>query len=153
MIETLKRPAEKIITHPLFIQLFKYGICGVLSTLVFIGVTYLLTTVFSDFVSTSLPQAKRAMNLNILHFLAFLPANIVAYLTNRIFVFTPGKHSQKTEFLIFTGLAFLSFLAGLLFPEFVIRVFNADNKYASAGFIITSAMANFIGRKLLVFKH
>ena len=136
---------------PVAVQFVKFGICGVASLGTFVSIAYLLAFLFQDFISPSLPPGTRALHLNILHLGAFIPANLVAYATNRTFVFTPGRHRIHNEFLLFTVIAIASYLVGLSAPEVLIRWLAVPNWIASAGFILASGLFNFVTRKFLVF--
>ncbi|NNC87526.1 MAG: hypothetical protein HKN82_03580 [Akkermansiaceae bacterium] len=136
---------------PVAVQFVKFGICGFASLATFVALASLLVFLFRDFVAPTLPPGTRALHLNILHLAAFVPANLVAYATNRTFVFTPGRHKTHNEFALFTLIAVLSYFAGLSAPEILIRAFNVPNWFASAGFVITSGIFNFVTRKLFIF--
>lgn len=136
---------------PVFVQFTKYCVCGLAATATFLLGTAALVLLLPGFVDLALPPAERALHLNILHLVAFIPANLVSYLSNRAFVFTPGRHSKRREFALFTGIALLSVLIGLAAPEFLIRTLNVPNAVASLSFALTSAMVNFVTRKFFIF--
>lgn len=137
---------------PFLIQFGKYGVCGVLSVVVLLAVVWIGRILFPDSFTETLPEATRATQNTILHFIAFVPSNITAYLLNRWLVFTPGKHSLAHEFWLFTLISFISFSLGQVFPQWLVRDFGVANAIADLSFIISSALVNFTCRKILVFE-
>jgi len=137
---------------PFLIQFGKYGVCGVLSVIVFLIFTWLGETLFPQFFSADLPSKTIAWNTAILHFIAFVPSNFVAYGLNRWLVFSPGRHSAKKEFTLFTVISLLSFSIGEILPFWLIQNFELPRPLVHLSFIISSAMVNFICRKFFVFE-
>lgn len=140
---------------PATVQFIKYGISGVVATLFQLGIAVVLgSTLFPTFeglVGESIPDLLRERNLKIANLLAFPFANMVAYYVNVLWVFTPGRHSRWREFWLFTGVSALSFGAGLFGGPKLIGWFGVPSGVAQAGFIVTSALVNFVCRKFLVF--
>ncbi|MDF1824257.1 MAG: GtrA family protein [Verrucomicrobiales bacterium] len=84
--------------------------------------------------------------------IAFPFSNFFAYFTNAKFVFTKGRHSTFREVFLFTAISFLSFIAGLLSgPVLISR--GLDPWIAQFGFMISSALVNFVSRKFFVFSR
>ncbi len=137
---------------PFLIQFGKYGICGVISLLVFITVTTIGRSLYPQHFSLDLSQSTRSWNNSLIQFIAFIPSNLIAYILNRWLVFTPGRHQVRKEFALFTLISFLSFSLGLILPVWLVQTFNALNKIADLSFIISSAMVNFVCRKFFVFE-
>ena len=137
---------------PFLIQFGKYGVCGVLSVVVFAFVIFLGETAFPQFFSSDLPSQELAKNTAILHFIAFVPSNFVAYGLNRWLVFTPGRHSFKKEMTLFTIISLLSFSIGEVLPFWLISNFELPRPVVHFSFIISSALVNFVCRKLIVFE-
>jgi putative flippase GtrA len=137
--------------HPL-IQFGKYGCCGVLALTTQI-IFYLIFTRlwFPASDSIGLEDDLRSRNQIIGNLLAFPFSNFVAYFTNRLFVFTPGRHSPWREFVLFTIIAFLSFIAGVLGGPYLVRIYGISEELAQLGFVVTSTLVNFVCRKFLVF--
>ena len=148
--ETLK---SWIATHetPVLVQFIKYGICGGLAVIVYMVVTLLLVLSYPERVAETLPDATRALNLNIFQAIAFVPANVFGYLVNRRFVFTPGRHKVAHEFAWFMAVALVSTGVGLLATDLVIRYLSAPNWTGTAASVGASALMNFVCRKFLVF--
>ncbi|MGE9266781.1 MAG: GtrA family protein [Verrucomicrobiales bacterium] len=138
---------------PFLIQFGKYGLCGVLSVVIFALVVTLGQLILPEKFALSLASAERSRNIALLHFLAFLPSNFTAYYLNRLLVFTPGRHRPLKEISLFTLISFISFSLGELLPLWLVSQFNVPNLVAHGSFIVSSALINFIARKFLVFEH
>ena len=137
---------------PFLIQFGKYGICGVISVIVLALVISLGEFIFPQSFSNNLSNKTLAWNTAILHFIAFIPSNLVAYGLNRWLVFTPGRHSGKKELTLFTIISLLSFSIGEFFPFWLINNLDLPRPVVHFSFILSSAMVNFICRKFLVFE-
>lgn len=137
---------------PFLIQFGKYGVCGVLSVVVFLIVALLGENLFPQYFGGSASTETRARFLPYLHFAAFLPSNFTAYALNRWLVFTPGRHSLRKEISLFTLISFISFAIGELLPVWLVANFAVPNAVAHLSFVISSAMVNFVCRKFLVFE-
>lgn len=137
---------------PLLIQFGKYGLCGVLSVILFFIVAKAGEALYPASFSTDLPESQRAKNLFLVHLAAFLPSNFAAYALNRWLVFTPGRHSARKELSLFTLISFISFALGELLPVVLVNAFNVPNNVAHLSFVISSALINFVCRKFLVFE-
>lgn len=136
---------------PVWFQFLKYAACGGLATVIYLVVVFALVRAFPDRVSEDLPDRVRALHLNLFQALAFVPANVVAYLLNRAFVFTPGRHPARREFALFLAVAVLSSGGGLLATDVLVRVFGAPNWVGTAASVGGSVVVNFLARKFLVF--
>lgn len=137
---------------PFLIQFGKYGVCGVLSVLVFLAVALTGQHLFPGSFSQDLPGDLRAKNFILLHLTAFLPSNFTAYALNRWLVFTPGRHSAGKEVFFFTIVSFLSFILGEFLPFWLVKSINVPSIVAHLSFVISSALVNFVCRKFLVFE-
>ena len=135
---------------PLWAQFFKYIIFGFIATGVLLGVYYLARTFFGDYIADDLPKETLKTHLAHVMFIAFVLANIVAYTTNRIFVFTPSMRHWTVEFVIFLLVSGVSFYAGNIAKDlFIDEGLNKD--IAALSFAVSSALVNFIARKYIVF--
>ncbi len=137
---------------PFLIQFGKYGVCGVISVIVLALVIVLGEILLPEYFSKKLPDKTLAWNTAILHFIAFIPSNLVAYRLNRWLVFTPGRHSGKKELTLFTIISLLSFSIGEFFPFWLINNLDLPRPVVHFSFILSSAMVNFVCRKFLVFE-
>ncbi len=133
--------------HPL-IQFFKYGICGVAA----VTTQVLFFNFFSKWFPFEVADVSvRTQNFLTANLLAFPISNAVAFFSNRLFVFTPGRHRPSVEFAIFTGISLVSFLIGVLLSQWLIPKFAIGKGVAEGSFVLTSAVVNFVCRKFLVF--
>ena len=88
--------------HPV-IQFMKYGICGVTALIVQAVVYFALSRWGLPALESNAPdRSVRADHALINTAIAFVFSNATAYLLNARWVFTPGRHSRVTEFLVFT---------------------------------------------------
>ncbi len=137
---------------PFLIQFGKYGVCGVLSVIVFFIIVFLGESLFPESFGQELHGNLRARNIALLHLAAFLPSNFTAYALNRWLVFTPGRHSARKELILFTAVSFLSFALGEFLPFWLIKNANVPTFVVHLSFVLSSALVNFGVRKFLVFE-
>jgi putative flippase GtrA len=143
----------KVREHPpLWAQFFKYGVFGLLASGVLLGVYYIARTFYGDYIADDLPREILKTHLAYVMFIGFVLANIVAYITNRMFVFTPSVRHWTMEFLIFLVVSGVSFYAGNYAKDWFIDA-GLNKDVAALSFIVSSALVNFIARKYLVFDH
>jgi putative flippase GtrA len=138
-------------THPL-IQFMKYGICGVGALIVHQVIwgtcTMWLFPAFGD----DIPQDVRALNTTYANMVAFFFSNVFAYVTNSMWVFTPGRHHRVKEFFYFTLVSTLGFTAGLVAGPYLIHKYGISTLLAQLLMVFASVMVNFVCRKFFVFK-
>jgi len=135
---------------PLWAQLFKYGVFGLLGAALFLCCYVVIDAFYPEYIADDLP--KEVLKLHLLHVLvvAFLISNVVAYITNRMFVFTPSGRSKWVEFGIFLFVTGLSFAAGNAAKDWFIDL-GMHKHIAALSFAFSTAVVNFITRKYLVF--
>ncbi len=95
----------------------------------------------------------RAQNLFINSSIGFLIANIVAYITNILFVFQTGRHHPFLEFLYFTGVSGIAFSISLMAGPWLVHSFGLPTNVAMLTNVVASALLNFVFRKFFVFKN
>lgn len=139
---------------PVTFQFLKYGALGAFTTLIQVGLFAFFSHTFlpaHDYVSevplTDLVKQRNSVSSNLL---AFPFAVAFNYFANVHFVFTPGRHSRGNERLLFLGISFLTFVAGLLSGPLLISR-GLDPWIAQAGLVVSSAILNFLCRKYYVF--
>jgi putative flippase GtrA len=150
--------------HP-FIQFIKYGMAGGLATVVDLTVTYLLSwkvipALTSDDVFVKLfglsivpvEEALRARNYFINRGIAFLIGNMVAYITNVLWVFEPGRHSRMKEITLFYMVSGVSFLIGTSLGTALIQFLHWTTTMALIANVVASVLINYAGRKFYIFK-
>ncbi len=137
---------------PLWAQFFKYGVCGIIATLV-LGLVWTLARIYiPDYIANDLPDNTKKLHSAHVMLVAFILANFVAYFSNRIFVFTPGKHSFIREMSLFFLISAISFLAGNFAKDWFIDL-GTNIDVAALSFAVSSALVNFVARKYLVFSN
>ena len=143
---------------PPLIQFAVYGMCGGLSTVVYLGISLLLSCTVIPAMDgmiidgAPISDALRAKNLLINNCIAFTVANVVAYVTNILFVFHTGRHHPVLEFLYFTSVSFLSFGISQIAGPWLVSHFGVSTKLALLSNVVASALLNFVFRKYFVFK-
>jgi putative flippase GtrA len=144
-------------THP-FIQFVKYVVCGVGATVVHQGLFYLLSYYVNPAADGMMVDGKpitAAMRYNnslINNTLAFVPSVMFAYITNVLWVFTPGRHSRVVEFASFFGIAMVAFVVATLAGPKLIDLYSIPTWAAQGLFLVSSVLVNFVCRKFFVFK-
>jgi putative flippase GtrA len=139
-------------THPL-IQIMKYGICGVGSLIVGQSIWLALSLWVWPALDSDIPKEIRAANSTCNNIIAFCFGNVFAYITNSIWVFTPGRHHRVLEFIYFTLISTLAFVIGLSVGPLLIRMYGISTLLAQVFLLASSVVMNFICRKFFVFKH
>jgi putative flippase GtrA len=143
----------KVREHPpLWAQFFKYVVFGFLATGVLLGVYFIARTFYGDYIADDLPIETLKIHLAYVMLVGFVLANIVAYITNRMFVFTPSDRHWTVEFMIFLAVSGLSFWAGNSAKDWFIDT-GLHKDVAALSFAVSSALVNFIARKYLVFDN
>jgi len=142
---------------PRWAQFLKYVICGGLATVVHQGIWFLLSWKVlpafdgAKYKGELVTDRVRARHSAINNGIAFFFSNLVAYVTNIIFVFEEGRHGPVVQFLLFTAVSLLSFVIALVAGPVLIRRFGIPTWLSQISFLITSVIVNFIARKYLVF--
>ncbi len=143
---------------PALIQFGVYGVCGVISTVVFVGLTVFLSyRVFPAMDGmivdgSPITDKLRAHNLLINNTISFAVANVVAYITNILFVFQTGRHHPVMEFLYFTAGSTVAFLISQFAGPWLVHQYGLPTAIAIITNIAASVLLNFAIRKLFVFK-
>lgn len=145
-------------------QIAKFGLIGVLNTLVDIGFLALITFIFRSYFNID----SKAAVFGIITFYSFykatsfIIANINSYFWNKYWTFEQGgKKQTRSEFVQFFAVSVVGFLINVFIASFVFKIVLgsltglSDDQLgligAAAGSIAGLAW-NFIGYKLWVFK-
>lgn len=154
----------ELISNDNLIQFIKYGLAGGLATLCHILFFHLvawrmfpalqpedtLVRLFRlELGSTN--DYHRARNSMISNFLAFLFSNMVAYITNVLWVFEAGRHHVVVEILMFYGVSGISMALGTSLMGLLIKRFGLLTTYAFGTNIVTAVMINYLVRKFFIF--
>lgn len=84
--------------------------------------------------------------------IAFMLSNLTAYITNVLWVFTPGRHKRSVEFSLFFVVSGVSFAAGTALGWVLIRGIGLPTTYAYGANAVASISINYVCRKFIVFK-
>jgi putative flippase GtrA len=166
---------------PPLIQFALYGMCGGLATVTFIGtVVYLSMTLVPAYEGRKVaaqallhargfsilwpaPEANdssaieitnqiRSLNLLFNNCIAFLLANVVAYVSNILIVFKTGRHHPVMEFLYFTLVSGVAFGISQVAGPWLVNQFGVSTNVAILTNLVASMLLNFAGRKFFVFQ-
>ncbi|MEI7891374.1 MAG: GtrA family protein [bacterium] len=145
-------------------QIAKFGLIGVLNTLVDLGVLALITLLFSAYFKIESTNAiiGAITFYSLFKAISFIVANISSYFWNKHWTFDQGaKEQTKSEFVQFFAVSIIGFLINVFIASFVFKTILASSTTltdgqlgllgAAAGSIAGLAW-NFIGYKLWVFK-
>ncbi len=146
------------------IQFIKYGLAGGLATVVHITIFHLvawrifpalqekdLAVRFFKLTIPDMTDVTRARNSMICNFVAFLISNMVAYITNILWVFKGGKYHFIIEILLFYAVSAISVFLGTLLMGVLIKRFGILTTYAFGSNIVTAVMINYAVRKFFIF--
>ncbi len=135
------------------IQVAKYGLAGVLSAAVDLGVFYILANFVLPCIDTDFGDAMRAQRFVINKTIAFAVVNASSYWLNARWVFTPGRHNRKTEIVLFFAISTTAYFVGLMLGRSLIGDFGMSTHLAAVTCIAVATAINFVFRKLVVFKN
>lgn len=152
------------IDNPAIIQFIKYALAGGLATIAHITIFHLIAwkvfpalqekdhaVRFFNLTIKKINDTTRARNSMIGNFSAFLIANMVAYITNILFVFQGGKYPIIIEILLFYAVSGISAFLGTMLMGILIKRFGLLTTYAFIANIFTSVMINYAMRKFFIF--
>lgn len=145
-------------------QIAKFGLIGLLNTLVDLGVLALITFIFRSYfnIESTVAIVGGITFYSIYKATSFIVANINSYFWNKHWTFDQGNKTQtRAEFVQFFAVSIVGFLINVFIASFVFKMvlgsltgLSKDQLGligAAAGSIAGLAW-NFIGYKLWVFK-
>ena len=135
----------------LFWQIFKYGVIGILATAINLAVAELFAA-FLGFASSSVSDAERATRAVHCNFVGFFVANLVCWLLNRRYVFTPGRHHWIVEYALFLASSGFAILCGSAAIWTLVRFYGMQTTYSFVTNVLVSVIVNFVFRKFFIFK-
>ena len=159
---------KQILSHDSgpFWQFVKYGVIGVMATLVQTGVFYLLATTclkclgaddvmvrhlgFAE--AGGITDGVRAFRFSLATAAGFILSNVFCWLMNRWFVFRPGKYRWQIEFLMFFGVSTVATVIALGTSSALIRWCGLMTTLAVLIEVFVSFLVNFFIRKFFIFK-
>jgi len=147
------------------IQFIKYAIAGGLATVTHIAIFHLVAwkmfpalqendhaVRFFKLQIRELNDYQRARNSMISNTIAFVFANLVAYITNILWVFQRGRHPFVIEILLFYAFSGISVFIGTILMGVLIKRFGMLTTYAFASNIVTAVLINYAVRKFFIFQ-
>ena len=160
---------SKLFLGKLLWQIFKYGVVGILATVINLVVAEICAAhvwpcltandllvqwgVFdltdAAFVITDSTRAVRAVYCNLV---GFFFANLVCWLLNRKFVFTPGRHLWFVEYALFLAGSGFAILCGSAAIWAFVKFYGMQTTYSFVINVAVSVAVNFVVRKFFVFK-
>lgn len=153
-----------ILDNPSISQFIKYALAGVLAGVTHIIIFHLIAwkvfpalqekdhaVRFFHLTIRKINDTTRARNSMIGNFIAFLIANMVAYITNILFVFQGGRYHIIIEIFLFYAVSSVSTFFGTMLMGILIRRFGLLTTYAFVSNIFTAVMFNYVMRKFFIF--
>ncbi|MBE0584550.1 MAG: GtrA family protein [Desulfofustis sp.] len=151
--------------HNTIVQFIKYALAGGLATAFHIVVFHLLAWKCFPALQPNdhavrllrldireINDYQRARNSMISNTAAFLIANMVAYVTNILWVFERGRHSFLVEIVLFYLVSGISVVLGTTLMGILIKRFGMLTTYAFTTNIVTAVMINYAVRKFFIFQ-
>ena len=147
-------------------QFVRYALVGALATVINIAVAGVCSAwvlpclsggdplvEYLGFPSATIDVSLRATRAVVCNFAGFSVANVVCWLLDRRFVFTPGRHRWYTELaLFFVGSAF-AVACGSAAIWILVKFAGMHTTYSFLVNVLVSVAVNFAVRKKLVFKN
>ena len=153
-----------------FWQFVKYGLVGVMATVVQTGVFYILASTClkclaaddwavrflclpsAEFSGAEPWYASRGAIASAATAVGFTVANVFCWIMNRAFVFKPGRYRWYVEFAMFFGAAAFATVMALAVMKTLIDCFGMMTTLAVAVEVVVSFLVNFFVRKFFIFK-
>lgn len=152
------------LTNETVIQFIKYAIAGGVATLTHICIFHLIAWRLFPALQehdhavrmlklkiVTINDYQRSRNSMIANVLAFLVANMVAYITNILWVFEAGRYHFVIEILMFYAVSGFSAFIGTGLMGVLIRRFGMLTTYAFVSNILTAVLINYAVRKFFIF--
>ena len=149
----------------LFWQVFKYGIIGAFATVINLVVAAVcaatawpclgaddLAVRFCGAEPAAIGDALRATRAVYCNLVGFFIANVVCWLLNRKYVFTPGRHGWLVEYALFLAGSGFAVLCGSAAIWLLVRYQGMQTSYSFVVNVFVAVAVNFVVRKFFVFK-
>ena len=161
------RKVRRFLSHESgpFAQFVKYGVIGVMSTVVQMVGFYVLAATclrclgpddwavrFVGLPAVEISDGARAFRAAVATAMGFTLANIFCWLMNRLFVFKPGRYRWYVEFGLFFGVAALATVVALGVQSLLIKYAGLMTTAAVIVEVVVSFFFNFFIRKFVIFK-
>lgn len=147
------------------IQFLKYAIAGAVATAVHIVIFHILAwktfpalqpeDPFVRMLNLSietLENAMRSRNSMLSNAGAFVVSNLVCWIINRLWVFTPGRHHVLIEVSLFYAASGVAIGIGTVLMGWMIDQYGLLTTTAFGANLVTSALINYAMRKFVIFK-
>lgn len=146
------------------IQFIKYALAGGLASITHITIFHLVgwkmfpvlqkkdhAVRLFKLSTRSVSNTARARNSMICNGIAFVFANMVAYIANILWVFQGGKYHFIIEILLFYAVSGISTFLGTMLMGILIKRFGILTTFAFGTNILTAVMFNYALRKFFIF--
>ena len=151
--------------HPV-LQFIKYGVCGVIATVVDMAIFYALALfvfpalsesdpvirMLGDIARTAVDLAQVERNFVLNSAIAFVGSNLTAYALNAWLVFHSDKGSRHKELVLFFMVSGISIAIGIFLGWLLVRL-TGEASYGYAMKVMASLLVNYVGRKFFVFRY
>jgi len=147
------------------IQFIKYVISGGVAVVINLVIFYILAWLVLPALNPDDPVVQitgltvqplddtvRAHRAVIDNCIAFIFANLVAYLLNIYWVFEPGRHHKVIEISMFYVVSGTSFAIGSALMWLLINYLSFSTTIAFGAQLVSAALINFVVRKYVIFK-
>ena len=128
-----------------FVEIIKYLIVGVLTTVVSFVTYFILTRTFLD--------PDNAIKLQIANIISWIAAVTFAYITNRIFVFESKNKNIFLEICLFVFARILSLFMDMGCMFIIVSLLGKSDIIGKLVSQVVVTIANYVFSKLIVFKH
>ncbi len=152
--------------HGPLAQFIKYGIAGVIATIVHIVFFYAMGAFvlaalepgdplvrWLGLRASDVTDAVRARHSIINNVAAFMVSNLTAYLLNIGWVFESGRHHRALEVLFFYAVSAVSILVGSALMGHLIHAYGVSTTMAFGANVAASLLINYVLRKHVIFKR
>lgn len=152
------------IDNATLIQFIKYALAGGLASVTHITIFHLVgwkmfpvlqekdhAVRLFKLSTRGVSNTARARNSMICNGIAFLFANMVAYIANILWVFQGGKYHFIIEILLFYAVSGISTFLGTMLMSILIKRFGILTTFAFGTNILTAVMINYALRKFFIF--
>lgn len=149
-------------------QIGKFGVIGILNTLVDIGSLALITFLFRAYFQIDSKDSLFMLGATVVTVysfykaITFIIANVNSYYWNKYWTFQPNPEKKShAQFIQFFAVSIIGFIINVLIASLIFKVIGATGGFsvdqtgllAAAAGSIVGLVWNFIGYKFIVFKE
>lgn len=125
-------------------EIINYLIVGVLTTLISIGVYYVLTVSFLN--------PNNEIELQLANIISWVIAVLFAYVTNRIYVFESNNKNILSELIKFSSSRITTLLIEMIFMFISVSLMHFNDKIMKVVAQVIVIILNYVFSKIFVFK-